>query len=93
MSFHNLRGFGDGDGRASQKFDAWLDETLTRADPADRETPLIDWSAAPAARACHPREEHLLPLMVAVGAANGEAGAHSFHEAIGGKLISAFRFG
>jgi len=93
MSFHNLRGFGDGDGRASQKFDAWLDETLTRADPADRETRLIDWSAAPAARACHPREEHLLPLMVAVGAANGEAGAHSFREAIGGKLISAFRFG
>ena len=31
--------------------------------------------------------------MVAVGAANGEAGAHSFREAIGGKLISAFRFG
>ena len=93
MSFHDLRRFRDGDGRASQIFDAWLDETLTKSDPATRERRLIHWSEAPAARACHPREEHLLPLMVVVGAADGTAGAHSFREAIGGKSISAFRFG
>jgi hypothetical protein len=54
---------------------------------------LIHWSDAPAARACHPREEHLLPQMVVVGAADGAAGAHSCRAAIGGKVISAFRFG
>ena len=78
MSFHDLRRFRDGDGRASQMFDAWLDETLTKSDPATREQRLVHWSEAPAARACHPREEHLLPLMVVVGAADGAAGAHSF---------------
>ena len=36
------------------------------------------WSAAPGARACHPREEHLLPLMVAAGAAAGDAGRQAF---------------
>ena len=92
MSFHDLRHFRDGDGRASQIFDAWLDETLTRSDPATREQRLVQWSQAPEARACHPREEHLLPLMVVVGAADGAAGASSFREAIGGKTISAFRF-
>ena len=75
MSYHDLRRFRDGDGRASQVFDAWLDETLTKSDPATRERRLIHWSEAPAARACHPREEHLLPLMVVVGAADGAAGA------------------
>ena len=93
MSFHDLRHFRDGDGRASAIFDAWLDETLTKSAPAERETRLTHWSEAPSARACHPREEHLLPLMVVVGAAGGEAGAHDFREAIGGKVISGFRFG
>jgi len=93
MSFHDLRHFRDGDGRASRLFDAWLDETLTKTDPATREQRLSHWSEAPAARACHPREEHLLPLMVVVGAAEDAAGARSFSEAIGGKAISAFRFG
>ena len=31
---------------------------------------LEDWAFAPSARFCHPREEHLLPLMVAAGAAD-----------------------
>jgi len=30
-----------------------------------RQQQLLAWEAAPFARACHPREEHLLPLMVA----------------------------
>ena len=31
--------------------------------------------------------------MVVAGAAGASAGQHSFREAIGGKVISAFRFG
>ena len=48
---------------------------------------------APAARACHPREEHLLPLMVAAGAAGNDSGSRAFHDMIGGKAISGYAFG
>jgi aromatic ring-opening dioxygenase catalytic subunit (LigB family) len=92
MSFHDLRHFFDGDGRASAAFDAWLDETLTKSDPATRERRLIAWKEAPYARACHPREEHLIPLMVVAGAAGEGAGRRSFKDVIGGKTISGFRF-
>ncbi len=93
MSFHDLRHFFDGDGRASVAFDAWLDETVTKSDPKAREERLIHWSEAPFARACHPREEHLIPLMVVAGAAGDSVGQHSFRDTVGGKVISGFRFG
>ncbi len=93
MSYHDLRSFWDGDGRASAAFDTWLDETVTKADPGTREARLIRWSEAPFARACHPREEHLIPLMVVAGAAGTSAGEHSFRDVIGGKVISGFQFG
>ena len=92
MSYHDLRHFRDGDGRASEMFDAWLDETLT-ARSGDARKRLVHWAEAPAARDCHPREEHLLPLMVVAGAADDAAGARDFRDVIGGKTISGFRFG
>jgi aromatic ring-opening dioxygenase catalytic subunit (LigB family) len=93
MSYHDLKAFFDGDGRAAAAFDAWLDEAATKVDPEMREARLIRWAEAPAARACHPREEHLIPLMVAAGAGGTDAGTRSFHDTIGGKAISGFRFG
>jgi aromatic ring-opening dioxygenase catalytic subunit (LigB family) len=49
---------------------------------------------APAACAAHPREEHLMPLMVASGAAEDAAAACCYHEDIfGGIVVSSFRFG
>ena len=62
-------------------------------DPASRERSLIDWETAPAARACHPREEHLIPLMVAAGAAAGEAARRTFNDHIFAKAVSGFQFG
>ena len=44
MSFDDMRRFREGDGRASQVFDAWLDETLTQSAPATRERRLVHWS-------------------------------------------------
>ena len=35
---------------------------------------------APAARLAHPREDHLIPLMVAVGAAEHDAATCVYHE-------------
>jgi len=92
MSFHDLRTFFTGGEGASAVFDAWLDETA-QAPQDEREARLVAWDKAPAARACHPREEHLLPLMVVAGAAGGSAGKHEFRDVIGGKVISGFRFG
>jgi aromatic ring-opening dioxygenase catalytic subunit (LigB family) len=54
---------------------------------------LMKWRDAPGGAASHPREEHLIPLMVAAGAAAGDRGVRSFGESIGGKRISGFQFG
>ncbi len=66
MSFHNLRHFSQG-GPASQAFHDWLDEALS-GNSAERTRQLGQWSQAPGGRSSHPREEHLIPLMVASGA-------------------------
>ena len=94
LSFHNLPALGDPRATVpAQAFDRWLTETLCDGPVADREAELARWSAAPGARICHPREEHLLPLMVAAGAGTGEAGHHAFSGTIWGKAVSAFHFG
>lgn len=90
-SFHNLRTYFNGAPEEAAEFDRWLTETVTM--PAGRERRLTEWRDAPSARACHPREEHLLPLMVAAGAAQGEAGHRVFHDLIGGKPMSGYSFG
>lgn len=93
MSFHNLRAlFGGGDLRRADRFDAWLNDAVT-GDPAQREQQLAAWAAAPEARFAHPREEHLLPLMIAAGAANGEPGTRVFNDRLMGAATSGFRFG
>lgn len=91
MSFHNLRTFFAGGDAASASFDSWLDETAS-ASTVERETRLAAWRTAPGAHACHPREEHLMPLMVVAGAAGDSKGRHAFRDVIGGKTISAFEF-
>ncbi|MEY4159462.1 MAG: hypothetical protein RLZZ136_83, partial [Pseudomonadota bacterium] len=55
----------------------------------------LDWTQAPAARVAHAREDHLLPLMAAVGAAAQAAGTCVYHEQafMGAVTASSFRFG
>ncbi|HEY9857382.1 MAG TPA: class III extradiol ring-cleavage dioxygenase [Stenomitos sp.] len=95
LSYHNLRAFGPMGREASHRFDEWLQEVLTRSTPEERIQQLNRWTQAPAARQAHPREEHLLPLMVAVGAAADEAGECTYHEEdfFGAMAVSNFRFG
>ncbi len=78
FSFHNLSAFAwDGDGQpdpANEAFQDWLVEVCTGEMPEpEREKRLIEWTKAPSARYCHPREEHLLPLHVCQGMAGGPA--------------------
>lgn len=94
MSFHNLRAmFGRGALGASRRFDDWLTQAVTAATPAVRDEALGRWSQAPEARFAHPREEHLLPLMVAAGAAGTDRGRKVFEDEVMGSVVSAFRFG
>lgn len=95
LSFHNLRQFGPGGKVASHQFDDWLQFTLLELPPTERTTALLHWDGAPYARMAHPREEHLLPLMVALGAAEHEDAACVYHEDafFGSLAVSSFRFG
>jgi aromatic ring-opening dioxygenase catalytic subunit (LigB family) len=93
MTFHNMRLFGDPRAPAvADVFDAWLRQAAT-APPAERETLLTRWAAAPAARQAHPREEHLLPLMVVAGAAGEDVGVHAWSGTMMGCRVSAFHYG
>jgi aromatic ring-opening dioxygenase catalytic subunit (LigB family) len=95
LSYHNLRTLDSRGAAPSRQFDSWLQETLLQTSPAERVERLTRWTSAPAARAAHPREDHLLPLMVAVGAADREGAACVYHEDdfMGAITASSFRFG
>lgn len=93
MSYHNMRGFGAPQADAeAQAFDAWLRETIALP-RAERDQRLAAWEQAPSARRVHPREEHLLPLMVVAGAAGDDRGSVPFSGKVFGKAISAAQFG
>lgn len=96
LSYHNLRALRSPAGAApSREFDSWLQDTLLRVNPTERVGRLEAWTKAPSARAVHPHEDHLLPLMVAVGAAEQEPGSCVYHEDafMGVVAVSSFRFG
>ncbi|NLD54255.1 MAG: dioxygenase [Burkholderiaceae bacterium] len=93
MSYHNLRGFGPAFAAPSRRFDDWLTTAATHADPAQRDAALAAWEQAPHARTCHPREEHLLPLMVVAGAGGDDRGVKVFEDRVMDTTLSAFRFG
>jgi aromatic ring-opening dioxygenase catalytic subunit (LigB family) len=95
LSFHNLRLRGAAAQAPSKAFDEWLHATLEGSRPVERRSRLLQWETAPAARIAHPREDHLLPLMVALGAAGDEAATTVHHEenAWPGWTVSSWRFG
>lgn len=93
MSYHNMRGFNHAQGQAdAEVFDAWLQRAAT-SESGDRDAALAAWAAAPLARRAHPREEHLLPLMVVAGAAGADRGRVTYTGKFGGVRISAVHFG
>lgn len=76
----------------SDAFDAWLRGVVT-ADGMTRNTSLARWTDAPFAREGHPHEEHLLPLMVAAGAAGQDRGRVVWNGSLIGIRLSAVHFG
>jgi aromatic ring-opening dioxygenase catalytic subunit (LigB family) len=95
LSYHNLRALrmAATAGPVSDQFEAWLTEAVSDPNPSLRAQKLSRWDTAPAARLAHPREEHLIPLMVAAGAAGDSPGALDFRERVWGVSMASYRFG
>jgi len=95
FSFHNIKEFFTSSTTATQtmneSFEHWLIDTCvnTQYTEQEREQRLVHWNEAPAARYCHSREEHLLPLHVCYGVA-GMAAKRVYQMEILGKMASAF---
>lgn len=92
MTFHNMRGFGPQGVQVATAFDTWLRETTTRPQK-ERDAGLTHWAQAPAARLAHPREEHLIPLMVIAGAAGEDRATVAYGGTMMGLPLSAYHFG
>ena len=94
LSYHNLRALrmAATAGPVSDQFEAWLTQAVSAPDAAARAQQLSQWDTAPAARLAHPREEHLIPLMVAAGAAGESRGALDFRERVWGVSMASYRF-
>jgi aromatic ring-opening dioxygenase catalytic subunit (LigB family) len=92
MSFHNLRAYERPETqRHARAFDVWLTEAV-ESPSALRDESLTRWQDAPYGRFAHPREEHLIPLMVAAGAGGEAPGKRIFTDEPMNAAISAYRF-
>lgn len=95
LSYHNLRNLGPSGRHPSHEFDGWLTTAVCGRAGETRNEKLRHWSSAPSARLAHPRPDHLIPIMVAVGAAEYERAERVYHEDafLGGLAVSNYRFG
>jgi aromatic ring-opening dioxygenase catalytic subunit (LigB family) len=92
MSFHNLRGYFQPETpERARAFDAWLTRAVESPSP-ERTALLTNWREAPFAAYAHPREEHLIPLMVAAGAGSEAPGKRIFGDEPMDAALSAYRF-
>ncbi|MEY4748359.1 MAG: hypothetical protein RIQ60_573 [Pseudomonadota bacterium] len=90
MSYHNLRDFAAA-APASHAFHDWLDQAV-QGDHAQRGERLAAWDRAPGGRASHPREEHLIPLMIASGAGSDAPGRTIWRGSVGPSALGAWAF-
>jgi len=95
MSFHNLGSlfssnfFGN---LLGYDFDQMLVKAVTNPDPVRRNQILAQWEKFPGARSAHPREEHLMPLLVVAGAAGSDIGKQNDSFDFMGAAVSGFSF-
>lgn len=90
MSFLNLNLLSSSS-QPSTQFHRWLDDALG-GDARHRADWLREWAYAPAGRTSHPREEHLLPLMVASGARGDAPGVRLWNGSVGDTTVTAWAF-
>lgn len=77
FSFHNMRAFqfdqDFSEDLDNEKFQDKLEQVCCTLSGDKRREELIHWKEFPAARYCHPREEHLIPLHICAGFSDKEA--------------------
>ena len=93
MSFHNLRARGPQVTAVADEWDAALTDAVTDPDLVARAKRVADWEQLPHARFAHPEAEHLLPLMVALGAGGDDAAVRDYRDHVLGWAVSGYRFG
>jgi aromatic ring-opening dioxygenase catalytic subunit (LigB family) len=94
LTYHNMRGFGQDDSTAvANAFEDFLNQAITAPDATLRNDMLVHWQSAPAARLAHPREDHLIPLMVVAGAAGGDVGHRLFVDHVRKVAMASYEFG
>ncbi|TMW67321.1 hypothetical protein Poli38472_012437 [Pythium oligandrum] len=97
LSFHSFKYFfGDKAeaNRVSVPFHEYLvDALVNTTNPSERRKKLSQWSKAPFAREVHPREEHLMPLLVVAGAGLREPCQEIFSGLVMDIRTSGFLFG
>jgi aromatic ring-opening dioxygenase catalytic subunit (LigB family) len=94
LNYHNMRGFGlDTSTRDAELFTRYLNEAIALEDGRARNEKLLNWQSAPRARLAHPREDHLMPLLVAAGAAGSDTGSVLFAETVMKIPMTSYVFG
>src|SRR3546814_4198751 len=77
----------------AQAFEAYLNKAIGQTDAGTRNEMLVRWESAPGARQAHPREDHLLPLMVVAGAAGDDTGRTVFVDHVMAVPMATYEFG
>ena len=93
LTYHNMRGFGREEStEVALLFERFLNSAIQQKDASKRNEMLVHWEDAPCARMAHPREDHLLPLMVVAGAAGDDAGRQIFIEHVMKVAMASYEF-
>jgi aromatic ring-opening dioxygenase catalytic subunit (LigB family) len=94
LTYHNMRGFGNpASTPVAAVFESYVNEAVTQTDESLRNQMLVDWAHAPSARQAHPREDHLIPLMVVAGAAGADQGERIFVDHVMAVAMGNYQFG
>jgi aromatic ring-opening dioxygenase catalytic subunit (LigB family) len=94
MTYHNMRGMGRNESTpVAEAFESYLGSAITQSDWKVRNDMLIHWESAAGARLAHPREDHLVPLMVVAGAAAEDPGRHVFVDRAFKVSMASYEFG
>lgn len=93
LTYHNMSGFGRTSSTpVAEAFETYLEDAISQEEPAARNQMLESWESAPAARLAHPREDHLLPLMVVAGAAGDDRGGRVFVDHVMEVAMASYQF-
>ena len=94
LTYHNMKGFGREESTPiAEAFENYLNNAIEQGDAKVRNDMLAKWEAAPDARLAHPREDHLIPLMVVAGAAGNDKGRPVFIDHVMKVPMASYEFG